>query len=256
MNFTNKVVVVTGAGQGIGACIATAYAAAGASVVIAEIDQESGLEVEESITSQGGHGVFMQTDVADEESVQAMVAKVNKRYGKIDILINNATQHIHSGETLFSRTVEDFERVMRVNLTGAYICVKYCTPYMMSEGCSIVNIASTRALMSEPHTEPYSASKGALLSLTHSLAASLSPRIRVNAISPGWIDGSQWKRKKDRKFVALRGIDHKQHLAGRVGVPEDVAQAALYLTSKEASFITGTNFVVDGGMSVKMIYEE
>ena len=145
---------------------------------------------------------------------------------------------------------------MRVNVTGAYLCVKYCAPHMSAEGCSIINIASTRALMSEPNTEPYSASKGALLALTHSLAASLGPKIRVNAISPGWIETSEWRRKKDRKFVALRECDHKQHLVGRVGRPEDIAQAACYLTSQDASFITGTNIVIDGGMTVKMIYEE
>ena len=127
---------------------------------------------------------------------------------------------------------------------------------MKNEGSTIINISSTRALMSEAHTEPYSASKGALLSLTHSLANSLSPKIRVNAISAGWIDVSQWKRKKDRKFVHLADHDHSQHLVGRVGMPEDIAKACLFLTSEDAGFITGTNLILDGGMTVKMSYCE
>ena len=144
---------------------------------------------------------------------------------------------------------------MSVNVTGAYICAKYCVSHM-PEGSSILNIVSTRALMSEPHTEPYTASKGALLALTHSLANSLAHRVRVNAISPGWIDVSGWKKKKNRKFIAITAAEHAQHLVGRVGIPEDVAKAALYLTSDDAGFITGSNFVVDGGMTVKMIYTE
>lgn len=254
MDFSNKVVVVTGGGQGIGACIATAYAKKKATVVIAEIDEEAGKEVEAEVNALGGHGYFIQVDVASEDSVKEMIGKLEKKYGKIDILVNNAA--ISSGDTLFTREIEAFEEVLRVNVTGSYICVKHCAPLMIGEGCSIVNIASTRALMSEANTEPYSASKGAVLALTHSLAASLAPKIRVNAVSPGWIDTSQWKKKKERKFVALREKDHMQHLTGRVGIPEDVASAVLYLTSEDAGFITGANFVIDGGMSVKMIYEE
>lgn len=254
MDFSNKVVVVTGGGQGIGACIAMQYAKKKATVVIAEIDEEAGLEVAEEINNRGGHGYYVHVDVSNEASVKEMIDKLDKKYGKIDILVNNAA--INSVGTLFTTEIKTFEEVLRVNVTGAYICAKYCAPLMIGEGCSIVNIASTRAMMSEPNTEPYSASKGALLALTHSLAASLAPKIRVNAVSPGWIDASQWKKKKERKFVALREKDHMQHLAGRVGMPEDVASAILYLTSEEAGFITGANFVIDGGMSVKMIYEE
>lgn len=254
MDFANKVVVVTGGGQGIGACIAIAYAKQKATVVIADIDEEAGKEVETEINNFGGHGYFISVDVADETSVKEMVALLDKKYGKIDILVNNAA--ISSSGTLFTREIEDFEQVLRVNVLGGYMCTKYCVPLMIGEGCSIVNMASTRAMMSEPHTEPYSASKGAVLAMTHSLAASLAPKIRVNAISPGWIDTSQWKKKKDRKFVSLREKDHMQHLTGRVGRPEDVAKAVLFLTGEDAGFITGANFVIDGGMTVKMIYEE
>lgn len=256
MSFAGKVVIVTGGGQGIGECIALAYAKKGASVVIAEVDEEAGEEAKEVIEAVGGECLFVKTDVADEVSVMQMVNMTLERYGKIDILINNASiQTAAESETLFTRSIEEFEKVMRVNVTGAYICAKYCAAHMV-EGSSIINIASTRALMSEPHTEPYSASKGALLALTHSLACSLAHKVRVNAISPGWIDVSQWKKKKDRKFVAIKEEEHMQHLVGRVGVPEDIAQAVLYLTGEGAGFITGSNFVIDGGMTVKMIYTE
>lgn len=256
MAFLGKVVVITGSGQGIGQCMALEYAKEGASVIIAEIDEEAGLETKAMIEEAHGECLFVPTDVGDEASVVHMVNQVVERYGKIDILINNAA--VQSGgdnDYLLARSIEVFEKVMRVNVTGAYICTKHCVSYM-PEGSSILNIVSTRAIMSEPHTEPYSASKGALLALTHSLANSLAHRIRVNAISPGWIDVSDWKKKKDRKFMALTEKDHAQHLVGRVGVPEDIAKAALYLTGENAGFITGSHLVIDGGMTVKMIYTE
>jgi hypothetical protein len=255
MSFLGKVVVVTGAGQGIGACIALAYAKEKATVILAEIDEEAAYEVKEEIEKLESDAWVIQTDVSDENSVKQMVDKVVERYGKIDILINNAA--VESGEgTLYTREVEDFKKVLGVNLIGPYICSKYCSMHMIGEGCSIINIASTRAFMSEPHTEPYSASKGGIIALTHALAASLMHKVRVNAISPGWIDVSQWKKKKNRKFVSLSEKDHLQHPAGRVGTPEDIAAAVLYLTGESAGFITGANFMIDGGMTTKMIYAE
>lgn len=254
MKFLNKVVIVTGGGQGIGACIAQSYAKEGAHVIIAEIDEEAGIENEEHITELGGSACFFQTDVSKEEDVKNMVEYVLNRFGHIDILINNAA--VDAKGTLFTRKIEEWNHVLAVNITGPYICTRYIAPHMKDEGCSIINIASTRATMSEPNTEPYSASKGAILALTHSLANSLSPKIRVNAISPGWIDVSQWKKKKERKFIHLTEKDHNQHLVGRVGVPEDIAKACLFLTSEDSGFITGSNFTVDGGMTVKMIYCE
>ena len=133
------------------------------------------------------------------------------------------------------------------------MCSKYCVPFM-KPGSSIINISSTRAFMSEPETEAYSASKGGIAALTHSMAVSLSKKnIRVNSISPGWIDVSGWK-KGSRKEDILTKADHEQHPAGRVGKPEDIAAACFYLTGEEAGFVTGTNLNVDGGMTVKMIY--
>lgn len=253
MEFQDKVVIVTGGGQGIGSKIAKEFAREKASVIIAEVDEEAGMEIQEEIREAGDDCMFIHTDVSKEQDVIHMVRQVIERYGKIDILVNNAA--ISSEGTLFTRPIEDFEKVLKVNVVGAYICSRYCSEYMQ-EGSSIINIASTRALMSEPHTEPYSASKGAILSLTHSLAASLAPKVRVNCISPGWIDVTQYKKKKDRKFTVLTEQDHMQHLAGRVGTPADIAHAILYLASEKAGFITGTNMIIDGGMTVKMIYAE
>ncbi len=254
MKFLNKVVLVTGAGEGIGACIAQNYALEGAHVIIADKDEEAGMETEEFINKDHGSAFFVKADISNEDHVIKMVEEVINRFGHIDILINAATAKATG--TLFTRTIEEWNHVLAVNITGPYLCTKHIAPHMKNEGCAIVNIGSTRAMMSEPNTEPYSASKGALLSLTHSLANSLAPKIRVNAISPGWVDVSQWKRKKDRKFVHLTDKDHSQHLVGRVGESEDVAKACLFLTADDADFITGTNLIVDGGMSVKMSYCE
>jgi NAD(P)-dependent dehydrogenase (short-subunit alcohol dehydrogenase family) len=144
--------------------------------------------------------------------------------------------------------------VLAVNLTGPLLCAKHAASYLRKARGSIVNIASTRAFMSEPDTEAYSASKGGIAALTHSLAMSLGPEVRVNCISPGWIDTGSWKKTSRRRQETLSEADHGQHPAGRVGRPEDIASLAAFLASPQASFITGANFMVDGGMTRKMIY--
>ncbi|ADH59903.1 short-chain dehydrogenase/reductase SDR [Thermoanaerobacter mathranii subsp. mathranii str. A3] len=254
MDFNDKVVIVTGGGQGIGRCIVQTFADKGAKVVIADIDDEAGIENEEYIKSKGGDSLFVHTDVSLEEDVGNLVDKTIKTYGKIDILINNAG--VGARGTIYTRPMEEWDRVINVNLRGTYMCSKYVAPHMRDNGGGvIINIASTRAFMSEPHTEPYSASKGGIIALTHSLAISLGyDKIRVNSISPGWIEVSEWKKSREAKKPQLTEEDHLQHPAGRVGKPEDVANACLFLCSEEASFITGANLIVDGGMTVKMIY--
>lgn len=250
-----KVAIVTGGGQGIGAAIAQLFAENGMKVVIAEIDEEAGVEREELLRGMGLDVKFVKTDVSDEESVKMMVKKTVEYYGGVDVLVNNAA--ITSVKSIFERSLEEWERVIRVNLTGPYLCSRYCAEEMTKRGGGvIVNIASTRAFMSEPDTEPYSASKGGLVALTHSLAISLAKyHIRVVCVSPGWIETSEWKKKSLRKKPELRPIDHLQHPAGRVGTPMDIAQLCLFLVDDEkAGFITGVNITVDGGMTVKMIY--
>ncbi len=251
-----KVAIITGGGQGIGAAIAQLFCENGIKVVLAEIDEEAGKEREEFLRSQGYEATFAQTDVADEESVKQMVEKTFGLYGRIDILVNNAA--ISSTKNIFERTFEEWNRVIQVNLSGVYLCARYCAEKMKKTGGVIINIASTRAFQSEPDTEPYSASKGGVVALTHSLAVSLSKyRIRVVCISPGWIETSRWKKKALRSEPSLREIDHLQHPAGRVGDPMDIASLCLFLADETKSgFITGVNFVVDGGMTVRMIYAE
>jgi len=184
--------------------------------------------------------------------VSKSIDEVYRLFGSVDLLVNNAGIGF-SGKSLEIQTLEEWRRVIDVNPTGPYLCAKHAVKYMKHRGGVIINIASTRALQSEPNTEPYSASKGGLLALTHSLAISLAPyRIRVVAVSPGWIDTSEWQIP--RAEPRLTPLGHRQHPAGRVGRPEDIAALVAFLTSDEAEWITGVNIVIDGGMTVKMIY--
>jgi len=246
-----KVAIVTGGGQGIGKAIAKKFLENSISVVIAEIDEEAGRETEEEYSSLG-EIKFIKTDVSNEEEVRNMIEETIKIFGRINYLINNAGIGIN--KHISELTLEEWNRVLGVNLTGAFLCSKYAYPYLKKEKGVIINIASTRAFMSEPNTEAYSASKGGIYALTHALAISLGPDIRVNCISPGWIEVSEWKKKSLRKPAELTELDHKQHPVGRVGRPEDIANLVLYLISDDAGFITGANFIVDGGMTRKMIY--
>jgi len=255
VKFCDKVVIVTGGAQGIGMAISRSFAQEGARVVIADIDEEAGKENEAYIREMGGECFYKHTDVASEDDVKALVWAAVETYGGIDILVNNAG--IGAPGTLFTRPMELWHRVIAVNLTGTYLCSRYCAEEMIKRGGgAIINIASTRAFMSEAHTEPYSASKGGIVALTHSLAVSLGPAIRVNVISPGWIETSDWKKRADCKVPVHSERDRSQHPVGRVGTPMDIAKACLFLASEDAGFITGTNLTVDGGMTIKMIYEE
>lgn len=248
MDFTAQVVIVTGAGNGIGQCIAQTYAAHGAKVVIADRDAQAGRQTESLIRATGGKATFILTDVSQPADIEALMQKTVVKYGKINILINNAG--VTCWKSPYELTVAEWDTVFNINLRGSFLCARAAAKVMRLEGGgAIVNIASTRALMSEPNSEAYAAAKGGLIALTHALAVSLGPdNIRVNAISPGWIETGD--------YAQLRAIDHQQHPAGRVGKPEDIAQACLFLTSAGNDFITGANLVIDGGMTRKMIYAE
>lgn len=251
MSFQNKSVVVTGGAQGIGMAVSLAFARAGARVVFCDVDEEAGAEHLATLRGVREDAAFVLADVGAPEDIARAMATA----GPIDVLINNAG--INDVEPMGERSIERWDHVLSVNLRSAYLFARAAAP-VMPEGSAIVNIASTRAFMSEADTEPYSASKGGIIALTHSLAISLaSKRIRVNAISPGWIDVSSYKKSAARKQEALRPIDHLQHPCGRVGRPEDIAEACLFLADgSRAGFITGQNLTVDGGMTVKMIYAD
>jgi NAD(P)-dependent dehydrogenase (short-subunit alcohol dehydrogenase family) len=251
MMTDRRVAIITGGGQGIGKCIARTFLENSISVAIMDIDQEAGRETQREF-SKLGDIIYLPCDVGKQHRVVKAIDKVLDHFGRIDILVNNAA--IGITKPLFELTLDEWNRVIGVNLTGAFLFSKYCAPCLLSTKGVILNISSTRAFMSEPHTEAYSASKGGLHTLTHALAISLGPDIRVNCISPGWIEVSQWKKHDTRTKPDLTKKDHQQHPAGRVGGPEDVASLALYLISPESDFITGANFVVDGGMTRKMVY--
>ena len=218
---------------------------------MAERDEASGLATVERYRSLG-HIEHVTTDVSDEASVAAAVAHCVARFGRLDGLVNNAGIADPDGGPVEELALERFARVIATNLTGVFLCSKQAVPELRKQRGAIVNIASTRALQSEPHTEAYAAAKGGVVALTHALAVSLGPHVRVNCISPGWIDVRELQ--SDAVPDALRPEDHAQHPVGRVGHAGDVASLTAFLLGSGAGFITGQNFVVDGGMTRKMIY--
>lgn len=240
----SQVVIVTGASKGIGRGVAEAYNAKGFQVVLADMDRENG----EIVSKQLVGSLFIQTDVRKEQDVKKLMEQTIGEFGRIDILINNAGKS--DFKPFFELSIEEWDDVINTNLRSVFLCSREAALQMSKQesGGSIVNIASTRATMSEPHSEAYAATKGGIVAITHALAASLAEhRVTVNAISPGWIETGDYSE--------LRDIDHAQHLSGRVGKPSDIAKACLYLTDPQNDFVTGINLVIDGGMTRKMIYE-
>ncbi len=223
--FKDKVVVVTGGAQGIGRCITDEFQKVGAQVCV--IDKQN-----------GDH--FM-GDIADKQVLESFVKEVVGKYGHIDILVNNALPLMKGIDEC---SYEEFQYAMSVGVTAPFYLAKLFNPYF-PQGAAIVNISSSRDRMSQPQTESYTAAKGGISALTHALAVSLSGRVRVNSISPGWIDTN---------YKVYEGPDALQHPAGRVGNPLDIANMVLFLCSDKAGFITGENICIDGGMTRQMIY--
>jgi NAD(P)-dependent dehydrogenase (short-subunit alcohol dehydrogenase family) len=241
MDESGKVVLISGGANGIGRAMALDFLGRGMRVAVLDVDSEAGRELEQE-------GIlFIEGDVSEESEVQDAVDITVNEYGGLDALVNNAGIADPYSGPLEELSLEAWQDYLDVNLTGAFLLSKHTARHLRASGGSIINIASTRAIQSEPDTEAYSASKGGLVALTHAMAISLGDAVRVNCISPGWIHVND---------DPLTDIDHEQHPVGRVGVARDVASLAAFLISDEAGFITGQNLVVDGGMTRKMIYEE
>ena len=224
-DFKNKVAVVTGGARGIGKVICQEFRKAGAQVCTIDLLDND----------------FFVGDLGDKAALESFAQTVIDRYGKVDFLINNAAPNMVG---ISEASYEDFEYALKVGVTAPFYLAKLFRPHF-GEGASIVNISSSRAHMSQPETESYTAAKGGISALTHGLAMSLAGKVRVNAISPGWIDTA---------FTVYEGPDAFQQPVGRVGHPLDIANMVLYLCSEQAGFITGQDIVVDGGMTKQMIY--
>lgn len=242
-----KTAIVTGAANGIGRAVATTFAKSGFSVMIADIDSENGTKLQDQLQENDHEATFIECDVSDPESIDYLVEETVQLYDGIHVLINNAGIATFTPPDELS--VDEWDKILNTNLRSSFLLTRAVAGYMRnSGGGSVVNIASTRATMSEENTEAYAASKGGLLALTHAMAISYSDdSITVNCISPGWIHTGD--------YDDLRDIDHEQHPSKRVGKPDDIARACLFLTQADNDFINGENIVIDGGMTRKMIYQ-
>ena len=252
----SQTIIVTGGAQGIGKCTSQYFLNQGYNVVIADVDIEAIKECSHEFNSFQEHLLVVETDTSQEESVRKCIENTINKFEDIHALVNNAGISNPNNAPVEDLALEDWHKVIETNLTGYFLMSKYAIPHLRQSKGAIVNIASTRALQSEANTEAYAASKGGIVALTHALAISLGSDVRVNCISPGWIDISQWSKASRDKESNIREIDNLQHPAGRVGKPEDIALMIEYLISSAASFITGQNFIIDGGMTKKMSYEE
>ena len=243
MPTAKPVALITGGAKGIGRAIARHLLASGWHVAIIDL-ANSGLR---RVLARDRDILAIEGDVREEHTASDAVAATIHRFHHLDAVVSNAGIMVR--EPLRRLTLAEWHRVLDTNLTATFLLARAAEKPLRKARGAIVTIASTRASMSEPNTESYSASKGGLLALTHALAMSLDPEVRVNCVSPGWIE--------TRDYSGLRRKDHKQHPAGRVGRPEDVAEIVSWLLDgKRSGFVTGANFVIDGGMTRKMIYED
>ena len=223
--FQDKVVVITGGAQGIGKCIAQEFAKEGAKVCVID-------------TAPGDHYVG---DISRKETLEAFAKWVTDRYGRVDVLVNNAPPAFIGIDDC---TYEQFQQALAVGVTAPFYLSKLFAPWF-APGASVINISSSRDRMSQPQSESYTAAKGGIAALTHALAVSLAGKVRVNSVSPGWIDNN---------YTVYEGPDATQQPAGRVGNPMDIAHMVLFLASHKAGFITGENICIDGGQTRLMIY--
>jgi NAD(P)-dependent dehydrogenase (short-subunit alcohol dehydrogenase family) len=253
MRLENKVSIVTGAGKGIGWGIAKVFSKEGAKVVVVDWDEQAGAKTAEDIRQSGGDAIFVKCDVSNEGEVKAMVQAAIDKYGRIDVLVNNAGVGVY--KPVLEATSEDWDYCLGVNLKGVFLCSKYVIPHMQAVGKgAIVNISSVHAHATVNGVAPYAASKGGITALTRNMAIDYGPAIRVNALAPGWVltpliqsifDGYDDSAEQQR-------LVEQRQVMKRIGRPEDVGYAAAFLASDEASFITGTQLFVDGGLTAQL----
>ena len=241
--------VVTGGAQGIGKAITMALVEAGMHVVILDHDEEACREAERELSQPGRSVIAIGGDAASETDVRAAALKLGKG---LRAAVANTGISVHKPVTELG--LDEWNQVLAVNLTAPFLLAKHAAANLARRDGAMVLIGSSRSVMSEPDWEAYGASKGGVVALAHALAVSLGPRVRVNCVSPGWIATGEWQAASRRRKPELSEQDHTQHPAGRVGTPPDVARLVRFLLSDEAGFITGGHYLVDGGMTRKMIY--
>ena len=253
MKLKDRVSIVTGGAKGIGWGIVKILVQEGAKVVIADWDEVKGPETAEEMRKAGGDVIYVKTDVSQEEQVKHLVQATLDHYGKIDILVNDAGIGVY--KSVLDATTEDWDRCLAVNLKGQFMCSKYVIPHMLTQGKgAIVNISSVHSFQTANGTAPYCASKGGITALTRNMAIDYGPTIRINSIAPGWVltpliqsifdsydDPAEQQRQTEQRQVMKR-----------IGVPEDIGYAVAFLVSDEASFITGTQLFVDGGLTAQL----
>lgn len=249
-----KTALITGAGAGIGRATALHFAAEGWRVAALDRDDEALAEL--SALLPPDRLLAIACDVGKEKPVAAAYAKVAKWSDGLDLLVNNAGIADPYCGPLDKLALADWQAWIDASLTAAFLCSRAAIPLLTKRApAAIVNVASTRAIQSEPETFAYAAAKGGLAALTHAMAVSLGPDIRVNAVAPGWIETGDWQKQAERTTPKHSPAAHKQHPVGRVGEPGDIAAAIAWLASDGAGFVTGQQVVIDGGMTRKMIYE-
>lgn len=253
MKLKDKVAIVTGGSKGIGWGVATVFAREGAKIAVVARNAQAGEQTAEEIRYKGGKAIFVPCDVSNEEQVKAMVQTILDTYGRIDILVNNAG--VGTYKSVLETTSEEWDRCLAIDLKGVFLCSKYTIPHMQAVGKgAIINMSSVHSHATVNGVAPYAASKGGITALTRNMAIDYGPTIRVNALAPGWVLTPLIQdifNGYDDPAEQLRKVEQRQVMK-RIGTPEDIGYATAFLASDEASFITGTQLFVDGGMTAQL----